>query len=287
MHWEKMTVNEYAAYQKGSGATIIRVDNIWWRAVRPFFYRPLFPFHKVSDHSIRPPASSIMCGYQYPVADEKRANSYLNFIIFDDIHSYSIESLKHKQRNEIKRAMKSLTIEKVDHPDAFVKGAYEPYIDFYKRTRYKWKSDRLGYRSFVEWSQHLFENRKILVHGVLAKNQGIVAVNVSYLIEDIIMDATFFSTTAALKMGSSELVWHTIRKCAAETKEARYICEGAVTGNKGVDEAKIRRGCSVLVQPAYFHVNRAFHLLLRSVGGKAYSKVLGMNNEQVASALLK
>ena len=119
------------------------------------------------------------------------------------------------------------------------------------------------------------------------KNQGIVAINVSYLIEDIIMDATFFSTAAALKDGEFGLVWHTIRGLMPLKQKARYICEGAVTGNKGVDEAKIRRGCSVLVQPAYFHVNRAFHLLLRSVGGKAYSKVLGMNNEQVASALLK
>jgi hypothetical protein len=283
MHWEQMTLDEYAEYEKGNGARLVQVDNIWWRAVRPFFYRPLFPFNKLSGNSIRPPGSSFIFGYQYPVANEKCANSYLNLLVFDDIHSYSIGALKHKQRNEIQRAMKTFSIKPLDDHDEFLQGGYKAYIDFYRRTHYQWKNERVRYASFVRWADHLFRHKKVVVHGVFSKNGDMVAVNISYFVEDVIIDAAFFSTTDALKMGSSDLTWHTIRECAADTKQARYIYEGTVTGEKGVDDSKIRRGCLVLAQPAYFYINPVFHLFCKNVSKGTYSKLLGMNNEQLAN----
>jgi len=45
-------------------------------------------------------------------------------------------------------------------------------------------------------------------------------------VADVIFDAVFFSTTEALKAGSSEATWHVIRENAAEMRNVRYIYEG-------------------------------------------------------------
>ena len=44
MHWESLTVDEFAEYRREEGMKLVKLDGIWWAEVRPFFFRPLFPF---------------------------------------------------------------------------------------------------------------------------------------------------------------------------------------------------------------------------------------------------
>jgi hypothetical protein len=282
MYWERMSIDEYAMYEKGQGEKLVQVDGVWWREVRPFFYRPLFPFQRFAPGKVKSPLPSFLFGYQYPVVEGGPANSYLNLMVFDDIHNYSLGTLKHKQRNEIKRGLKNFSIKRIVEYDEFVDGGYKAYVSFFQRTNYNWKNDRIYRKAFIKWANHLFHFPKIFIHGAY-RGDELSAVNLSYLVEDVIIDAAFFSTTEGLKMGSSEATWHVIRENAADTADARYIYEGPLSGNKGLDDSKILRGCSILCQPAYCSVRAIPLFILKTAFKKAHARLRGMDEQQVAT----
>lgn len=285
MYWERMSIDEYAMYEKGQGEKLVRVDGVWWREVRPFFYRPLFPFQRFAPGKVKSPLPSFLFGYQYPVIEGAPANSHLNLMVFDDIHNYSLGTLKHKQRNEIKRGLKHFSIKRIVEYDEFVDRGYKAYVSFFQRTNYTWKKDRVYRNAFIKWANHLFRFPKIVIHGAY-RGDELSAVNLSYLVEEVIIDAAFFSTTEGLKMGSSDATWHVIRENAAATSDARYIYEGSLSGNKGLDDSKILRGCSILCKLAYCSVYAIFLFLLKTVFKKAHARLRGMDEQQVATRYL-
>jgi hypothetical protein len=279
--WKKMSIDEYADYEGSSGTRLVKVDGVWWRAVRPFFYRPLFPFQRLAPEKVKPPFMSRLFGYQYPVIEGRGpANSYLNIIVFDDIHDYSLDTLKKEKRYKIKKALKNLSVRRIDDYDEFIEGGYPVYQAFFHRTKYKWKNDRIYRQAYMNWAKNVFRFPQIVIHGAYLQGE-LSAITISYLVEDVIIDAVFFSTTEALKMGSSEASWHVIREYAAEMRDVRYIYEGPVLGQRGLDDSKIFRGCKICCQPAYFSINPLAQFILETTCKTAYAKLLGMDERQV------
>jgi len=280
MPWKPMSIDEYADYESGNGATLVKVDDVWWRAVRPFFYRPLFPFQRLAPGTVKPPSPSRLLGYQHPVPEGEPSNSFLNAVVFEDIHGYSLDTLKKDKRYNIKKALKHLSVKRIEDYREFVEGGYSVYLAFFDRTRYKWKSDRIHRQAYVKWATNVFRFPQIVTHGVY-RDGTLSAVNISYRVEDVIFDAAFFSTTEALRMGSSELTWHVIREQAAAVRDARCIYEGPLLGNKGLDESKLFRGCTIRCQPAFLSMNPLVLFLLKRAGKTAYEKLAGMNEQQI------
>src|SRR5512137_2889394 len=121
--WQPMTLDEYAEYERSNGASVVKVDGVWWRAIRPFFYRPLFPYAKLDPGSVKPPATSVFGGYQHAVTHSVGANSYLNLIQFQDTHTYSIESVGKSMRKNIRKAASSLSVREIIDLDHFIADA--------------------------------------------------------------------------------------------------------------------------------------------------------------------
>jgi len=46
--YERMSVNQYAAYEKENGTALYRAGTVWWQEIRPFFFAPSILF-KNSD----------------------------------------------------------------------------------------------------------------------------------------------------------------------------------------------------------------------------------------------
>src|SRR3954466_10822596 len=87
-----MSPESYAAAEAASGVRIIKRGDIYWRRVRPFFYRPLFPFCGYDRRSVERSFPKL-AAYQHAVLEGQSSNSYLNLIFYDDIRSYDGEKL--------------------------------------------------------------------------------------------------------------------------------------------------------------------------------------------------
>lgn len=279
MTWKPMSLDEYAAYQRGNGATLRKIDNIWWHAVRPLYYHPLMPFQEIDRDDYRR-CPSLGLGYKHAVKNPTQSNSCLNLIVFDRVQDYSLDKLKHKKRNAIKKAAGNLSIRTVDDLDHFVEGAFKVYRAFYERTKYSWKKQRVNKEKFRQWAANLFRCPKVVLHGIY-RGSEMVAVNKSFLVEDILFDASFFSTVEGLRSGSSDLVWHFIREEAARIGNLRYIFEGVVSGKESLDNSKLQRGCKVLSLPAYLSLNRLILQGLKLYFPASYRKVLGIRQSPV------
>ncbi len=272
MIWQKMTVDEYAAYEKGNGTPVVKVGDVWWRRVKPFFYRPLFLFQTL-DIGKKVPCGAI--GWQHKVADPKCANSCIKVIVFDNIAHYSLECLKRKKRSFVRKALTRLTVDVIKDRSLFCREAYGVYRAFYERTGYRWRKDRLKKSEFDEWGDHLFKHDKVVIHGVY-HGEILIAVNISYLVENVLIDAAFFSTNEGLRLGSSDVVWHRIREDASRSEEIQYIFEGTVSGITSLDAAKLIRGGKILFLPSYLHMNNMILKGVKLMKRKWYDKISGI-----------
>ena len=281
--WQPMTLDEYAEHERNNGATLEKVEGVWWKAIRPFFYRPLFPYAKLDPGTVKPPAKSVFGGYQHAVTRLDGANSYLNLFQFQDIHAYSIESAGKTLRKHIRKAAGSLCVREISDLDHFIADAYPVYLEFYARTGYRWRKDRTQQESFAEYSRRLFSFPKVLVWGVYA-GERLVGVNLSYVVQDVVFDASMFATSEALKMGASDLLWHVLRERASTIPGINYIFEGMPTGHAGVDRSKILRGCHVSALPAYYRLNPLVHCVVKRLGKQALFKIKGKNDDEIQSA---
>ncbi len=280
-----MTIDEYADLEAANGAKLRRDNGVWWKEVRPFFYRPLYPFARMEPYakrSVRP--NSFLGGFQHLVTDSHSCNSHMNFIVLDKIHEYSLDALSHNYRKNIKKGSRYFAVKKVDDINEFVSGGYAVYLSFYNRTGYFWKKERTELIKFMQWAENLYRFQKLLILGAYY-NGELSAISISYLVEDTIIYATFFCKSECLQMRASELMLHTIRTMASECKYAKSIFMGMPLNRKGVNDFKISRGCNIISEPAYLKINPLVYHLSRLFRKEIYLKLVGMNQEELTSYL--
>jgi len=286
MSWQKMTIDEYAQLEERNGAKLCKVDDVWWRKVRPFFYRPLFPFSRIAPQNMKPPLASFLGGYQYLVSDPMYSNSYINFMVFDEINHYTINTVNSKRRQWINKGKRNFSIRQIDDLEDFINIGFKIYMSFYERTHYKWNAERRAYDGFVSWAQTLFDFPKVLLLG--AYREGILsAVAVSYLVENVIIFATYFSDMESLKANVSDIMWHHLREMASQCKDATLISLGPFLRKEGLDEFKLRRGAKLIAEPAHYYVNPILLFSIKHLKTNIYEKLLGLNDEELRSILKK
>jgi hypothetical protein len=272
--WECMTMDEYAEFEAGNGSEVFKIDGVWWKSVRPFFYQPLFPLHEFAPFAKRPPLAALLGGFQHLVPDPGNANSQKNFFVWENVRQYSIGRINHQFRNNIQRGMKFYSIREVATREEFVAAGHPVYLSFYERTRYGYKKERVDKGNFAGWAANLYRFPKIKKLGAYRGGE-LAALDISYQLEDVVMEATSFSRTEDLKYHVLDVMAHALREGAAASPGIRLIMRGSVTGEKRIDESKVRRGCTILSKPAYYQMNLFADLLLRSFMKNQYVKLLG------------
>lgn len=272
--WERMTIDEYAALESAHGAVVTKVDGIWWRRVRPFFYQPLFPFLEIVPHSKKIPPAGHLGGYQHVVPGPDMGNSWRNFVIWDEVRGYSIDSVGRHRRNTIKKGMKVFTVREMRDPEEFIAQAYPVYLSFYERTRYRYKNERTDKKYFAQWARTLYRFPKVKILGAYHNDQ-LSAMDVTYVVEGVLIEATSFSKTEHLKYQVADLMAHVLREKATACPNVDFLYEGAATGNRGIDQSKLNRGCKIVSKPAFYRLNPLAFLVLKSCMKNAYEKLLG------------
>jgi hypothetical protein len=272
--WQRMTIDEYAEFERANGTEAINVDGIWWRRARAFFYQPLFPFLEIIPGSVRPPRGALLGGFQHLVPAGEKTNSQKHFFIWDEVQRYSLDRINHRARNFIKKGMKHFSVREIEDPDELVASGHPVYRSFYERTGYRYKKERTDKEQFRRWVETLYRFSKIKVLGAYHADR-LCAIDISYLVQDVLIDATFFGQTEYLKYRVSDVMIHALRERAAASPLIGFIFKGPVTGIPALDESKRIRGCKVLSRPALYQVNPVALLVLSAFMKSSYEKLVG------------
>jgi len=272
MHWDSMTIDEFAAYRRGEGMKLSKIDDIWWAEVRPFFFRPLFPFREIKPWSKRYPAKAIFGGFIHAVPSSTQTRSCLNYHVYDNLQNYSIDMLSSKRRKVLRHCNKRFSVRSIPEPDEFVSTAYPVYKIFFERTNYWYKNDRILKENFTAWANNLYAYPKISKNGIYLDNK-LSAVETSFRIEDVIFGDNLFADNASLDLDVIDFIVHTVREAAADT-DAKYFFSGLPTGVTTLDSSKRMRGCKLLSLPAYCKINPVALSLAKVLMKDSYHKLM-------------
>lgn len=276
MAWEAMTLDEYAFFQRAAGAHVVKIKDTWWTEPRPFFFRPLFPFSQVAPKRSNYPLQSLVGGVLHLVPHGVTCNSQMHLFLYDDPGEYCLGKMGAKQRWVIKKASESFCARRITDLEQFTEEAPEIYRSFYDRTRYFYKKDRLDRNRFAAWAQPFFDHPKTVVMGAYHKGK-LAAVDISYRVEDVIIDDIFFSDTQSQSLRVTDFLVHTLRE-AAQGTDARVIFRGFPTGKQTLDESKLMRGCRIARLPAFCRINPVALYLGQAFMNESYRKLMAITS---------
>jgi len=271
--WRCMSEERYAALEQRFGAKVRKVGGVWWRRIRPCFYRPLLPFEALDEAVLQRP-----CwwpgGYQYALADAQRANSTINFLIYDELDTYSLETLSHCRRRQIRRAAGHFQIRPITDVAELKAHGYAVYLSFYQRTRYAYKSERICRAGFDRWADVLGEFPEAIVLGAYGTG-GLAAIGVAYWVKTSLIYASVFSATDALQKNVAALLLHELRRRSAQQPGIARIIARRYQGGNSLDKFYLDRGCKLLRAPARLVVNPVMGALIRWALPRAFARLTG------------
>ena len=151
-----MSDEEYVGIIRGKHLRIAWQNDMVWREVVPFFWRPVFHFLKYDERDIHVPMSFRLGGYQFPIIQESRANSNINYYIFNKVKEYDIRLLSRNERKRILQSMRYLEVKREHDLSGFIDKSYPIYVSLYNRSKYKYRRDRVKYQNYAEWARKLF-----------------------------------------------------------------------------------------------------------------------------------
>ena len=276
---QRMSPGEFAAFQRAQGAQIRAVDDVLWSQVRPLFYRPLLLFQEYTPTSIHVPVAAWAGGCQFAVPSGHPANSHLNLLMFEDAPKYSVGSLDHNRRRQVKLAARQLTIREIVDPAELKEKAHPVYLSFYERTHYGFKAERRDKNKFASWVDDLFRYPGNIILGSYDGSE-LGGVSVSQLVGDTLLYSTFFCDDRNLKLYAPDLMLHTVREKAAALPGVRQIYAGMYKGGQGLDSFYLLRGCRLVQKPAVLRLNPAASLFLRLCLPSEFPKLRGEIDER-------
>ncbi len=269
---QPMSLSDYADHQRRLGAAVICRNGVFWRKVRPFFYRPLLPVESYAESAVQTPFAW-PGGFQYVVEDGLEANSTMNFVMLDDLQRYSIGSLKHKHRWLIKRAAQDFEVRPLRDPDELKAQGHRVYLSFYERTRYAYREDRISYPAFCQWIDTLFSSPETILIGGYGPN-GLAAILTSYWVNNTLIYSTLICESEALHRNLGELMFHEIRQLAVQHSGIRQMYVRNYHGNS-LDHYYLYRGCQLVRRPARLEIPQPCESMLRWISPDRYARLLG------------
>jgi len=274
--WQRMTVEEFASFERSQGERIIKIKGVHWRRVRPCFYRPLLPFQEHQPEAISPPSFSWFGGFQHAVSPDRKGNSVLNALLFEETEAYSLESLNKSQRKEIKLAAREFIIRPVQDVNEFKVQAYPVYRSFYERTGYEYKSERFNRDCFCNWADSLLVNPKVVVLGAYRNNQ-LGAVSVTNWVENTIIYSMTFADAQSLRQHVTSLMLHSIREALAGRSQVKQMFIGMYNyyGRTSTHDFYLLRGCKLVRKPALLHINPVAKAFLMRFLPEQYARLVG------------
>lgn len=277
-----MSVDRYAAFELANGMKVFKAGDIWWRQVRPFFYRALLPFKKY-DLSKASGGFGKLGAFQHGVADGQPFNSYLNPIVFEEPGKYDTRMLRSNVQARIKKAIKNgVTVSRIVNEREFVESAYPCYLSFYERTHYAFEASRRKKDRFSQWCHALFEFPEIVVLGAFAGKE-LIAFEICCMVEDVLVLDTLVNSNKALKLVAPDLLTHACRTIARDQPNIRLIYDTLLGQNHGINRFYFVRGARVWAVPSFLHMPAPSLWLIRKANQGIYQRLLGLDDDELVS----
>jgi hypothetical protein len=215
-----MSPERYAALELSSGVRIIKQGDVYWRRVRPFFYRPLFPFLRYDSISINESFRKL-AACQYAVREGQPNNSFLNLITYDEIRSYDAEKLHRGPAKNLAFAIEhGLQVRRLfDDRDFCVQG-YRAYLSFYNRTKYRFAKNRTDQEGFEHWAKTLSRFPELVVLGAFL-GPSLVGFGIACAVEGTVIIKTAVHSDLGLELRSPDLLLHLWRLAARNDSKVR------------------------------------------------------------------
>ena len=277
MIWEPMTIDDLAAYQRACGVKVVKIRDTWWIEPRPFFFRTLFPLAEIDPDSSKYPLPHLIGGVLHLVPAGVSNNTNMKMFLYDDLKSYSVDKMATKQKWVIKKSMENFQAKRITDISQFIETAFPIYQTFYDRTQYSYKKERAQKAEFSAWAKTLFDFPMIMITGAYHEDK-LAAVDISYQVENLIIDDVFFSDTQSQGLRVTDFMVHTLREAAAAT-DAKYLFRGFPCGKQTLDESKIRRGCKIYRVPAYCKVNPIALYVGKFFMNESYRKLMTITSD--------
>jgi hypothetical protein len=282
--WNEMSPEEFASFVGLLGPRIVQAGGLHWGEVRRFFYRPLLPLHEFDPATIRPPRLAMLGGVQYAVAAGPQANSWLNWLAFEQARDYSVATLDKNRRRQVRLAARDFVIEPISDAGEFKRQAHAVYLSFHARTGYKVGTERRDPAAFARWADMVYAAPNALVLG--GYREGVLGgISITYRLGSIVFYATFFCDNDALERCLSDLMLHTVRESAAASPGVSHVYAGMFKGVRGLDDFYLHRGARLIRQPARLEINPLAGFLLKSFLPGQFARLLGhLTEEQLLHA---
>lgn len=252
---------DYAALAATFGAKVVARNGVYWRRVRPFFYRPLLPLEPLDPQSVMAPCGW-PGGFQFVLPDATHANSTINFLIFDDVTGYSLDTLNRHRQKQINKARECFTVRRIFDVDELKARAYHAYLAFYRRTGYQFKSDRTSRAGFDRWAETFRKFPQTILLGAYSQD-ALAAVSVAYWVGPTLIYSSVFSDTEAMKKNVASLLFHELRILAAAQPGITQILARPYQGGNNLDRFYLDRGSKLVRLPARLVLNPAVRCVLQ------------------------
>lgn len=252
--WHPLCRDEYARLEHRLGANVVWRDEVAWRRVRPFFWRPVFPYEAFEPGTVRAPAWARLGGYQHLVKAPAQANATLQYIVFRDAHKYSVDTLGRSHRKHLRRGLEYFSIVQYGELATFIAEAWPVYLDFYRRTHYAYRRDRLRRSRFEEWARILLECPSVRVLGAYGEG-GLSGIMIGVRVENCVIGVSTFAASAALPFYVSDVLLHALRQEAAVAGDVNIVWLGYVARKESLNRFKLERGAVIEARPAWWHLN--------------------------------
>jgi hypothetical protein len=282
MIWEPMTIDELAAYQRACGVHVVKIKDTWWIEPRPYFFRTLFPLAEINPEFRHYPVQHMIGGVLHLVPNGVDSNTSMKLFLYDELQKYSADQLATKQKWVVKKSLENFSAKRITDINEFVDTAFPIYESFYDRTKYSYKKERSQKAIFADWSKNLFAFPKIMITGAYHQDK-LAAVDVSYQVDDLIIDDVFFSDTQSQGLRVTDFMVHTLREAAAASS-AKFLFRGFPCGKQTLDESKIRRGCKIYRIPAHCKVNPVALFVGRLFMNESYRKLMTITSDSYLDA---
>ncbi len=274
---KQMAIVDYARLQALQGARIVEKGGVFWRQVRPLFFRPMVLPQELDPAHVVPPCSW-PGAYQFAVAGNQVGNSTMSFLFYDELRDYTLENLSHNRRRLIKNAAKLFEVRPLSDLETLTAQGHSVYVSFFERTHYRFRSDRTQKQEFDRWAQTIFAFPSSFVLGAY-DSKRLVGVSVSFWVHDTLLYATLFAESEAQRKGVGELMLHVLRTTVAQEHGIARILVRPYQGGTSHDQYYLMRGCKLVRKPALLRINPAVAMLLRSLAPAQYAKLRGTFSE--------
>lgn len=270
---QSLSPSEYAVMERELGARIIERNGIFWRQVRPFYFRPALPVMEFSESQIVRPFPW-PAGFQYAVKEKARANSALNFIMLDGLRDYSLESLGRRRKQLVRHALQTFQVRPLRDLGEFQGQGFRAYRSFYERTGYTHRADRKNERAFHRWAEMVFRHPKVILLGGYGP-EGLLGVSRSYLVGGTLVYATLFCETDSLKKNLGELMFHELRMFAARDARIAQIYVRNYQDGNSLDQYYLMRGGKLVSRPARLELPAFLGAGIRHFMPRQYAMLCG------------